>query len=75
MKIYEGRLYEMICDNICDDFLKRENITYISLRRNDVGEEWILVITNIGQKILLESYDIRRYQLKILIDKIKNPLK
>lgn len=67
----EGRLYDMVCDNM-SVFVKRKNIRHLSIKTNDIGEEWGLLYTTLGSTYIIERYDMRKYRLTYLINKIKN---
>jgi hypothetical protein len=68
--INNGKLYNLICDSICDDFLKKENIKNIIFQLYE-NDETILVRTDLGKTIILDNNDLRKYQLKYYIDKYK----
>jgi hypothetical protein len=66
IEINSGKLFNFICDNVCDDSLKKDQIKLIILRDNG----YVKVYTTKGITILLDTTDIRRYQLKYLINNI-----
>ena len=67
----EGKLFDMVCNNM-SVFVKRKDIRYLSIRTDALGEEWAVLLTNLGKSYLIYKHDIRKYRLKYLINKIKN---
>jgi len=67
----DGKLYDMVCDNM-SIFVERKNVRHLAIRTNDIGEEWGILQTTLGSAYIIEKYDMRKYRLKYLINKIKN---
>ena len=67
----EGELYDMICDHICPLHYRRDQIMEMSAITNEKDENWVIVYTNWGKSLLIETHDLRKWNLERLINKIK----
>jgi hypothetical protein len=66
-RIYKGKLFDLICDNCCDYWTKRKNIKFLKL-----SGDMILVYTDQGKTIMFDKYDIRRWRIEYIKNKLQN---
>ena len=62
-----GKLFDLIADNICHDFLKKSQIRFMTVKKD--GN--ILVYTNVGITSLIKKHHLRKWKMNYLINKIK----
>jgi len=65
-EIYNGKLFDLVCNNCCDEWTKRKNIQFLKI--NDFNS--VLVYTDQGKTFLFSKYDIRRWRIEYITNKI-----
>jgi len=63
--MYDGKLFDLVCDNYCDEWTKRKNIRFMKINLHDN----ILVYTDQGKIIMFDKYDIRRWRIEYITNK------